>query len=77
MFTHTTKNTLFVLSVCFPAIVAWTAYGLCWVLDPYILGNQVPIKWAMYTVCAYYIILGLSWWVFITDDPRYTVTGDE
>lgn len=40
-----------------PAILAWVAYGLCWLLDPRIAGEQDPITWAGYAVGAYYAIV--------------------
>lgn len=40
-----------------PAILAWIAYGLCWLLEPRLVGEQDPLLWAGYTAGTYYLIV--------------------
>ncbi len=40
-----------------PALIAWIAYGLCWLLDPRIAGVQSPAEWAFNAAACYYMIL--------------------
>lgn len=42
-----------------PAIIAWLAYGLCWLLDPRIAGEQDPLMWAGYAAGGWYMIAAM------------------
>lgn len=40
-----------------PAIIAWAAYGLCWLLAPRLAGEHDPLQWAGYAAGAWYMIV--------------------
>ncbi len=40
-----------------PAVIAWAAYGLCWLLEPRLASEQDPIVWAGYAAGAWCLIV--------------------
>lgn len=42
-----------------PAVLAWLAYGLCWLLEPRLAAEVSPIMWAGYAASGWYILMAL------------------
>lgn len=40
-----------------PAILAWAAYGLAWLIGPHLVTPPDPLLWAGYTAGGYYLVL--------------------
>ena len=49
----------FTLGAGIPAILAWIAYGLCWLLEPRLAGEQNPIVWAGYAAGGWYLAMAV------------------
>lgn len=57
-----TKNTDFAwIIIGIPAVLAWLAYGLCWLLEPRLAVEVSPIVWAEYAAGGWYAILIAFW----------------
>ena len=52
-----TGNGILWLLLGIPAILAWIAYGMAWLLAPHLVGEVSQIHWALYTAGGWYLIL--------------------
>lgn len=53
-----------ICAVTIPAVLAWLAYGLCWLLAPRMATEQSPIVWAGYAAGGWYLL-----WAVIFGGP--------
>lgn len=57
--TEMTGSEVFALALGVPALLAWIAYGACWLLDPRLAGEQNPLIWAAYAAGGWYVLMAV------------------
>ncbi len=48
---------VFALALGIPAVLAWIAYGICWLIEPRLTSEQNPLLWAAYAAGGWYIAI--------------------
>ena len=48
---------VFALALGIPAVLAWIAYGLCWLIEPRLTSEQDPLLWAAYAAGGWYVLM--------------------
>jgi hypothetical protein len=50
---------IFTMGIGIPAMIAWIAYGLCWLIEPRLATDQNPLIWAAYAAGGWYLIIAV------------------
>ena len=50
---------VFALALGIPAVLAWIAYGLCWLIEPRLTSEQNPLVWAAYAAGGWYVLMAV------------------
>lgn len=54
-----TGRDVFTMGIGIPAMLAWIAYGLCWLIEPRLTTDQNPLVWAACAAGGWYLIMGV------------------